>query len=96
MPTNHRARPLSLGWRGHYFTRERQLFGREHNSADCGLGPPVAAKAKAAKRARLVYRMLRYGMKYTDTKEPTSYDAQYRKLQVTHQAKSRPARLANH
>ena len=30
------------------------------------LGPPVATKAMAAKLARLVYRMLRYGMKYVD------------------------------
>ena len=30
------------------------------------LAPPVATKAMAAKLARLVYRMLRYGMKYVD------------------------------
>jgi hypothetical protein len=30
------------------------------------LGAPVAIKAMAAKLARLVYRMLRYGMKYVD------------------------------
>ena len=30
------------------------------------LGVPVAIKTMAAKLARLVYRMLRYGMKYVD------------------------------
>ena len=35
------------------------------------LGPPVATKAMAAKLARLVYRMLRYGMKYVD-QEPSA------------------------
>jgi hypothetical protein len=43
----------------------------------------VAAKAMAAKFARLVYRMLRYGIKYAD-QGAELYDAQYCKLQVTH------------
>jgi transposase len=30
------------------------------------LGAPIAIKAMAAKLARLIYRMLRYGMKYVD------------------------------
>jgi len=37
----------------------------------------------AAKLARVVYRMLRYGMKYTD-QGAQLYDAQYRKQQVIH------------
>ena len=47
------------------------------------LGPPVATKAMAAKLARLIYRMLRYGMKYVD-QGVTFYEAQYRKQQVIH------------
>jgi hypothetical protein len=35
----------------------------------------------AAKLARLVYRMLRYGMKYLDH-GAASYDAQHRQLQI--------------
>jgi len=41
----------------------------------------VAAKAMAAKLARLIYRMLRYGMKYAD-QGAEFYDAQHRKHQV--------------
>lgn len=47
------------------------------------LGPPVATKAMAAKLARLLYRMMRYGMKYAD-RGAELYDAQYRNQQVTH------------
>ena len=43
----------------------------------------MATKAMAAKLARLVYRMLRYGMKYVD-QGAELYDAQYRNQQVTH------------
>ena len=45
------------------------------------LGPPVATKAMAAKLARLVYRMLRYGMKYVD-QGAEFYEAQHRKQQL--------------
>ena len=45
------------------------------------LGAPVAIKAMAAKLARLVYRMLRYGMKYVD-KGAALYQAQHRQLQI--------------
>jgi transposase len=47
------------------------------------LGPPVATKAMAAKLAWLLYRMLRYGMKYVD-KGAELYEAQHRKQQVIH------------
>src|SRR6202008_3581349 len=43
------------------------------------LGVPVAIKAMAAKLARLVYRMLRYGMKYVD-KGVDFYQLQHRQL----------------
>jgi transposase len=47
------------------------------------LGAPVAIKAMAAKLARLVYRMLRYGMKYVD-QGAQFYEAQHRKRQISH------------
>jgi hypothetical protein len=47
------------------------------------LGAPVAIKAMAAKLARLVYRMLRYGMKYVD-KGAAFYQVQHRLLQIKH------------
>lgn len=46
-------------------------------------GPPVATKAMAAKLARLLCRMLRYGMKYVD-QGAEFYEAQHRKQQVIH------------
>ena len=47
------------------------------------LGAPVAIKAMAAKLARLVYRMLRYGMKYVD-QGAEFYEAQHRQRQINH------------
>ena len=41
----------------------------------------MAIKAMAAKLARLVYRMLRYGMKYVD-KGAAFYELQHRQLKV--------------
>jgi transposase len=43
----------------------------------------VAAKAMAAKLARLLYRMLRYGMKYVD-QGADLYESQHRKQQDIH------------
>jgi transposase len=45
------------------------------------LGAPIAIKAMAAKLARLVYRMLRYGMKYVD-QGAVFYEAQHRLSQI--------------
>ena len=45
------------------------------------LGTPVAIKAMAAKLARLVYRMVRYGMAFID-RGAECCDAQHRKLQI--------------
>jgi transposase len=47
------------------------------------LGSPVAIKAMAAKLARLVYRMLRYGMKYVD-RGVEFYETQHRRLLIRH------------
>jgi len=45
----------------------------------------------AAKLARLVYRILRYGMKYVD-RGAAFYEAQHRHLQIKH-PKSKAAKL---
>ena len=45
------------------------------------LGPPIAIKAMAAKLARLVYRMLRYGMQYVN-KGAELYETQHRQRQI--------------
>ena len=47
------------------------------------LGAPVAIKAMAAKLARLVYRMLRYGMPFID-RGAEFYESQHRKLQINY------------
>ena len=47
------------------------------------LGAPVAIKAMAAKLARLVYRMLRCGMKYVD-QGAEFYEAQHCNRQISH------------
>jgi len=55
------------------------------------LGAPIAIKAMAAKLARLVYRMLRFGMKYVD-QGAAFYEAQHRQLQIKY-LKSKAANL---
>jgi len=45
------------------------------------LGAPIAIKAMAAKLARLVYRMLRYGMNYVD-QGAAFYERRHRDLQI--------------
>jgi len=58
------------------------------------LGAPIAIKAMAAKLARLVYRMLRYGMKYVD-RGAEFYDAEHRQRQIKH-LKWKAARSRRH
>jgi hypothetical protein len=42
------------------------FLGTQHRRLQARRGPAVAVKAMAAKLARLVYNMLRYGMEYAD------------------------------
>jgi hypothetical protein len=58
-------------------------LGAQFRRLKSRLGPPVAIKAMAAKLARLVYRMLRYGMRYVDFRAQV-YEDQHRKLQLNH------------
>jgi transposase len=55
------------------------------------LGAPVAIKAMAAKLARLVYRMLRYGMQFVD-QGTEFYESQNRNRQINY-LKSKAAKL---
>ncbi|HEX8798334.1 MAG TPA: transposase, partial [Terriglobales bacterium] len=66
-------------------------LGAQFRRLKAKLGAPVAIKAMAAKLARLVYRMLRYGMKYVD-QGATFYELRHRELQVK-QLKSKAAKL---
>jgi len=82
MPTNNRA--TSAFKMAASTLRESDTYlGAQFRRFRSRLGPPVATKAMAAKLARLVYRMLRYGMKYVD-QGAELYEAQYRKRQVSH------------
>ncbi len=58
------------------------------------LDTPVAIKAMAAKLARLVYRMLRYGTKYVD-RGAQCYEVQQRTRQIKH-LKQKAAKLGFH
>jgi transposase len=56
-------------------------LGAQFRRLSSRLGKPVATKAMAAKLARLVYRMLRYGMEYVD-KGAAFYEQQHQKRQI--------------
>ena len=58
-------------------------LGAQFRRLKSRLGPPIAIKAMAAKLARLVYRMLRYGMQFVD-KGAEFYEVQHRKQQVNY------------
>ena len=82
MPTNNRATTV-LRMAATTLRESDSYLGAQFRRFRARLGPPVATKAMAAKLARLIYRMLRYGMKYAD-QGAELYDAQYRKQQVIH------------
>ena len=82
LPTNNRATTV-LRMAASTLRESDSYLGAQFRRLRTRLGPPVATKAMAAKLARLVYRMLRYGMKYVD-QGAECYDAQYRKQQVIH------------
>jgi transposase len=79
---------------GQHLRTKQYLFGAQFRRLRTKLGDPVAIKAMAAKLARLVYRMLRYGMQFLD-RGAEFYDAQHRKLQINY-LKRRAAILGFH
>jgi len=90
MPTNNRA-TSALKMAASTLRASDTYLGAQFRRFRSRLGPPVATKAMAAKLARLIYRMLRYGMKYVD-QGAEFYEAQYRKQQVSY-LKRRAAQL---
>jgi transposase len=90
LPTNN---PVSIALKMAATTlRQSQTYlGAQFRRLRTKLGAPVAIKAMAAKLARLVYRMLRYGMKYVD-QGAAVYEIKHRELQV-HQLKWKAAQL---
>jgi transposase len=82
LPTNNRVN-LALKVAASTLRTSQTYLGAQFRRLRTKLGAPVAIKAMAAKLARLVYRMLRYGMSYID-KGMEFYEAQHRKLQINH------------
>src|SRR2546427_8142039 len=71
--------------------QSKTYLGAQFRRFRTRLGAPIAIKAMAAKLARLVYRMLRYGMKYVD-QGAAFYELKHRQLQVQ-QLKWKAAKL---
>jgi hypothetical protein len=90
MPVEFALLTLSL-WNECHKSTSKTYLGAQFRRLRSRLDTPVAIKAMAAKLARLVYRMLRYGMKYVD-RGAAFYEAQHRQLQIKH-LKSKAAKL---
>jgi transposase len=90
LPTNNRA-SIALKMAASSLRISKTYLGAQFRRLKSRLDTPVAIKAMAAKLARLVYRMLRYGMKYVD-RGAAFYEAQHRQLQIKH-LKSKAAKL---
>jgi hypothetical protein len=82
LPTNN---PISIALRMAASTLRlsKTYLGAQFRRLRTRLGAPIAIKAMAAKLARLVYRMLRYGMKYGD-QGAAFYQLRHRELQIKH------------
>ncbi len=82
LPTNNRA-TIALKMAASTLRQSDTYLGAQSRRLRTKLGAPRAIKAMAAKLARLVYRMLRYGMKYVD-KGAAFYHAEHRQQQIKH------------
>jgi transposase len=90
LPTNN---PVSIALKiaASTLRLSKTYLGAQFRRFRTRLGAPIAIKAMAAKLARLVYRMLRYGMQYVD-QGAVFYEAQHRQLQIK-QLKWKAAKL---
>src|SRR5438876_3509079 len=80
LPTNNRV-TIALKMAASALRLSDTYLGAQFRRFRTRLGAPVAIKAMAAKLARLVYRMLRYGMKYVD-QGAAFYELRHRELQI--------------
>ncbi len=90
LPTNNRV-SIALKMAANALRTSKTYLGAQFRRLRSRLDTPVAIKAMAAKLARLVYRILRYGMKYVD-RGAAFYEAQHRHQQIKH-LKSKAAKL---
>src|SRR5215469_2898525 len=82
LPTNNRA-TNALKMAASSLRLSNTYLGAQFRRLRTKLGAPVAIKAMAAKLARLVYRMLRFGTEFID-RGAQFYEAQMHGLQVRH------------
>ena len=82
LPTNNRA-TNALKMAASSLRLSNTYLGAQFRRLRTTLVAPVAIKAMAAKLARLVYRMLRFGMEFID-RGAQFYEAQMHGLQVRH------------
>ena len=61
--------------------QSKTYLGAQFRRLRTRFGAPIAIKAMAAKLARLIYRMLRHGMKNID-QGAVFYEAQHRQSQI--------------
>src|SRR6201988_4668529 len=90
LPTNN---PISIALKMAATTlrQSKTYLGAQFRRLRTRLGAPIAIKAMVAKLASLIYRMLRYGMKYV-AQGAAVYELQHRNLQIK-QLKSKAASL---
>jgi transposase len=82
LPTNNRV-TTALKVAARNLCRSNTYLGAQFRRLRTKLGAPIAIKAMAAKLARLVYRILRHGIKYVD-RGAAFYEAQHRQIQIRH------------
>lgn len=80
LPTNNRL-SVALKTAASTLRLSDTYLGAQYRRLRGRLGAPKAIKAMAAKLARLVYRMLRYGMEYVD-RGAEFYERQHRERQI--------------
>src|SRR5215469_2318859 len=80
LPTNNPVN-VALKMAATTLRLSKTYLGAQFRRLRTRLGAPIAVKAMAAKLARLVYRILRYGMKYVD-QGAAFYELQHREFQI--------------
>ena len=80
LPTNNRL-TTALKIAATSLRQSETYLGAQFRRFAQQTGSPVAIKAMAAKLARLIYRMLRYGMRYVD-RGAQIYEEQHRQRQI--------------
>jgi transposase len=80
LKTNNRL-TIALKMAASTLLKSDSYLGAQYRRLRTRLGAPKAVKAMAAKLARLVYRMLRFGMEYVD-RGAEFYEQQHRERQI--------------